>query len=146
MRNKTFINLKNKCNAYDIYRKYDLAAREFQRKYNREHPSDHIWRHMLCCRTILFFLDGKTVSVTLEIVRFIHANTRKTFTFRGGLLIPYSCYSISFMKYAVSDPDSPRIIQEVTLVTIRRWASILRTCTPAENNCTHHGADTSRQT
>ena len=53
---------------------------------------------------------------------------------------------VSFMKYAVSDPDSPRIIQEVTLVTIRRWASILRTCTPAENNCTHHGADTSRQT
>ena len=108
---------------------YDRQARDYQRRYNRTHPQSHIWRHILYKRTFLFFREGRTVSISVEIVRFIHAGTHKTFTFLGNLFLPFSHFPLEFLRMATESPASPASY-EVCSETILRWKKILASIKP----------------
>lgn len=115
----------------DVQNKFSsLYAREaviYQSKYNRKHPDRHIWRHLLYRRTFYFFLNGRYISAQIEIVRFRHAGTNRTFTFYGTLFCPYSHFSSDFIKQAVSgskQPDNPAALT-VSVDTLKCWKTWL---------------------
>ena len=99
---------------------YDREDRQFQQKYNHEHPGRHIWRHILHKRVFFFFTDKKWISVEVEIVRFIYAGTNKTMTFYGSMFLAYSSFSKQLQKCAV---DAPKSIcaRTVCYRKIRKW-------------------------
>ena len=107
---------------------YARQAAVYQSKYNRKHPRQHIWRHMLYKRTFYFYLYGRHISVEVEIVRFRFAGTNVTFTFYGTLFCAYTHFSTQFIKQAVSSSDellSPSALI-VSVKTLKCWAEWIR--------------------
>ena len=119
-----------------ISEKYDQEARQFQRKYNREHPDRHIWRHLLYKRTFFFCKEGKRISVKIEIVRFIFAGTNRTMTFYGSMFLPRSSFSKQFQKHSVSNP-SAEFTEMVSIRTIQKWALDLKLHKSSRRNALH---------
>lgn len=112
----------------NIFSCYDQQAAAFQSKYNKNHPKQHIWRHMLYKRTFYFSLNGRHISIEIEIVRFRYVGTNKTFTFYGTLFCAYSNFSAEFIKQAVSSSDellSPSALT-VSVKTLNCWKEWLR--------------------
>jgi len=102
---------------------YAQQAHAYQLKYNRKHPGQRIWRHMLYKRTFYFFLNGRYISIEIEIVRFRYAGTNTTFTFYGTLFCAYSHFSAQFIKHAVFSSDelfSPSALT-VSVKTLNSW-------------------------
>ena len=108
----------------EISSQYHREALAYQHSYNSSHDGDRIWRHMLYRRTFRFLRGGRLVSVTVEIVRFIHARTRRTFTFYGSLFLPRVRYPLEFVRSASSPSDAEACFY-VSSDTVRRWRSSL---------------------
>lgn len=112
---------------------YNRQACSFQYLYNREHPQHRIHRHMLCPRTFHFFHAGQHLLLPLCLVRFRFTGTNRTFTFYGSLFIPFSRFSLDFIRQAVSEarslcgPASTSVSSE----TVSRWAGM--TLDPTEH-------------
>lgn len=116
------------CNPFFQFRQYisdeyDRQARAFQKEYNSSHPDGHLWRHILYKRTFRFFKDGQVISVELEIVRFIYAGTNSTFTFYSSFFLPFSRFSIGFMKQAILFPSGAAAM-DVSADTVSRWGRL----------------------
>ena len=108
----------------DISSDYDRQAREYQCRHNRKHPHERIWRHILYRRSFFFYREGQTVSISVEIVRFIYAGTNKTFTFLGSLFRAFSRFPWEFLRVATASPQSPAAF-EVCAETALRCEKIL---------------------
>jgi len=107
---------------------YDQQAAFFQSKHNKNHPEQRIWRHMLYKRTFYFSINGRHISVEIEIVRFRYVGTNKTFTYYGTLFCAYSNFSTGFIKQAVSSSNdllSPSALT-VSVKTLNCWKERLR--------------------
>jgi len=134
MKNKELF--KNNLNFQHIFSScYAKQAAAYQAEYNQKNPRQRIWRHMLYKRTFYFFLDGRHVSVDIEIVRFRHARTNNTFTYYGTLFCAYSFFSVQFKRHAVCSSDellspSAVIISVKTLNCWRGWIHRERILSP----------------
>lgn len=108
---------------------YSRQACVFQYRYNRDHPRHRIHRHMLCPRTFHFIHGGHPVLARVCLVRFRFTGTNRTFTFYGSLFVPFSHFSLAFIRQAVAEaaerclcgPASTSVSSE----TVSRWARVL---------------------
>lgn len=102
---------------------YDTEVRKFQSRYNKKHPDQHIWRHMLYCRSLFLFKNGCYSSVRIEIVRFRFAGTYTTFTFYGSLFAALSRFSAEFIRKALSEKNQAcgMASSVVHPSTLRHW-------------------------
>ena len=107
---------------------YSKQATVYQSEHNQKHPQQRIWRHMLYKRTFYFSLNGRNVSVEVEIVRFRYVGTNSTFTFYGSLFCAYSHFSVEFIKEAVS--SSGELLSQsaltVSIKTLNCWRKWIR--------------------
>lgn len=107
---------------------YARQAAAYQSKHNQKNPGQRIWRHMLYRRTFYFYLNGRHISVRIEIIRFRYAGTNTTFTFYGTLFCACSHFSAEFIKQAVSSSDellSPSALT-VSVKTLNCWKGWIR--------------------
>ena len=129
MKNKEFCNNFFYDFSSDIATQYDHFVRKFQSEYNKSHPNDHIWRHALYRRTFSFFYNGCLLSIIIEIVRFLHPRSNKTFTYYAGLFLPFYRFSLEFMRFAVTHPDSDPAL-DVSANTLKQWEDVLSGVSP----------------
>ena len=108
---------------------YSREACSFQYRHNRLHPDCRIHRHMLCPRTFHFFHGGHHVLVQVCLVRFRFSGTNRTFTFYGSLFLPFSRFSLAFIRQAVSEERDRCLCGPastcVSSGTVSRWARML---------------------
>lgn len=99
---------------------------KFQSRYNQRHQGSPIWRHGLYTRTFFFYSNGRSLSVEIQIVRFIYAGTNLTFTFYGSLFSAFSHFSREFIRQAVHEKNSPDSFPALTVSseTLEIWANL----------------------
>ena len=119
----------------EISSRYQKEAVRFQHLHNSAHPEDRIWRHMLYERTFHFLRGGILLTVKVEMVRFIHVDSGRTFTFYSSLFLPRTSYVRKFIRTAISSPSSEARFF-VSAGTLRRWESTFASLYPAQDhNC-----------
>ena len=129
MKNKEFCNNFSYDFSSDVAAQYDHFARKFQFEHNKSHPDDRVWRHALYKRNFSFFFKGRAISVEIEIVRFLNVGANKTFTFYAGLFLPFYRFSLQFMEFAISNPESEPAL-DVSADTVRRWRRVASGASP----------------
>ena len=119
----------------EISSRYQKEAVRFQHLHNSAHPEDRIWRHMLYERTFHFLRGGILLTVKVEMVRFIHVDSGRTFTFYSSLFLPRTSYVREFIRTAISSPSSEARVF-VSAGPLRRWESTFASLYPAQDhNC-----------
>ena len=78
---------------------------------------------MLYERTFHFLRGGILLTVKVEMVRFIHVNSNRTFTFYSSLFLPRTSYAREFIRTAISSPSSAgqlisRILHDYSVVMV----------------------------
>ncbi|MEE1042160.1 MAG: hypothetical protein U0L10_15845 [Lachnospiraceae bacterium] len=91
---------------------------------------------MLYERTFHFLRGGILLTVKVEMVRFIHVNSNRTFTFYSSLFLPRTSYAREFIRTAISSPSSEARFF-VSAGTLRHWESTCSSFFPAQqdHNC-----------
>jgi len=119
----------------EISSRYQKEAVRFQHLHNSAHPEDRIWRHMLYERVFHFLHSGILLTIKVEMVRFIHVDSGRTFTFYSSLFLPRTSYIREFIRTAISSPSSEARFF-VSAGTLRRWESAFASFFPAQDhNC-----------